>query len=73
MQFDHADYQNLVQRSRAAGPNSDAEVACGWLLDNEQKWQDWVWSSDEKGVLYIGGIFPLTGSSYSAKAIVIGM
>lgn len=73
MQFDHADYISLVQRSQKAGPYSDAEVACSWLQDNEQKWQDWVWSNDDKGVLYIGGIFPLSGTSYSAKAIVIGL
>lgn len=71
VQFDHSDYQDLVERSRLAGPDSDAEVACSWLKDNEHKWQDWVWSNDDKGVLYIGGIFPLSGTSYSAKAIVI--
>lgn len=72
VQFDHSDYQDLVERSRQAGPESDAEVACGWLKDNEHKWQDWVWSNDDKGILYIGGIFPLSGISFSAKAIVIG-
>ncbi|KAE8743927.1 NeuroparsinReceptor [Frankliniella occidentalis] len=71
VQFDHADYHNLVQRSQEAGSLSDEKVACEWLRENKEKWKDWVWSNDNKDVLYIGGIFPLSGHIYSARGIVI--
>jgi hypothetical protein len=32
----------------------------------------WIPTGDEKNVLYIGGIFPITGSTYIAKGIVRG-
>lgn len=71
VQFDHGDYKYLVAHSQLEGPNSDSKVACDWLQAHNDKWEEWIWSDDDKGVLFIGGIFPLSGTSYSAKAIVI--
>lgn len=47
------------------------EVACDWLKDNKDVWRYWR-PHDDKEVLYIGGIFPLHGSTYTSDSIVLG-
>lgn len=47
------------------------DVACNWLRNNSRHWHDWIQVSNKaKNIIYIGGIFPMTGSSYTAKGIV---
>lgn len=47
-------------------------AACKWMNDNEDVWESWKpkWGPG-KVPLFIGGIFPITGS-YTAKGILLG-
>lgn len=45
------------------------EIACSWLQRNESWWKPWT-QAEKKAILYIGGIFPISGSSYNGKCIV---
>ncbi|XP_069698476.1 uncharacterized protein [Periplaneta americana] len=69
MSFSREDYADLLSRYNAQ-PRSVDEIACEWLVHNEKSWMPWIPTSDEKNILYIGGIFPISGSTYIAKGIV---
>lgn len=82
MEFLQIEYKNLLERFQEIQDHSNQvitedqsiiikKVACDWLRDNRDTWQFWLPHNDDKQELYIGGIFPLTGSSYTAKSIVI--
>ncbi|XP_014480221.1 PREDICTED: uncharacterized protein LOC106747328 [Dinoponera quadriceps] len=66
-------YEDLIaRRSRAASDVPDEQVACDWLKDNlNYTMTMWMPQNNDKNVLYVGGIFPMTGSSYQAKSIPI--
>jgi hypothetical protein len=71
MSFSRDSYSDLVARYNQQ-PGAVDKIACEWLVHNKEIWMPWIPTSDEKNVLYIGGIFPITGSPYSAKGIVRG-
>lgn len=83
MEFLLREYKNLLERFQEIQDHSNQvitedqsvivkKVACDWLRDNKPTWQFWLPHNDDKQELYIGGIFPLTGSTYTAQSIVIG-
>jgi len=52
--------------------NTIEQLSCEWMRNSESIWRNWK-PKDENGKipLYIGGIFPITGS-YTARGILIG-
>ncbi|XP_021935929.1 receptor-type guanylate cyclase gcy-4-like isoform X2 [Zootermopsis nevadensis] len=69
MSFSRDNYYDLLARYNQQ-PGAVDKIACEWLVHNKESWLPWIPTSDEKNVLYIGGIFPISGSSYIAKGIV---
>ncbi|XP_031356046.1 receptor-type guanylate cyclase gcy-22-like [Photinus pyralis] len=74
LKFSEQDYDLLLElyneRSKTSGIY---DIACEWMLQRKPSWTQWIPVSDrEKSYLYIGGIFPLTGSSYMGKGILQG-
>lgn len=69
MSFSRDNYSDLVARYNQQ-PGAVDKIACEWLVHNKESWMPWIPTGDEKNVLYIGGIFPITGSTYIAKGIV---
>jgi len=71
MFFSRDNYSDLLARYNQQ-PGAVNEIACEWLVHNRESWMHWIPTSKEKNVLYIGGIFPISGSTYIAKGIVRG-
>ncbi|KAL0107243.1 hypothetical protein PUN28_015647 [Cardiocondyla obscurior] len=71
--FNRNMYEDLIaRRVRALANVSDDQVACEWLRDNlNYTLAEWKPNNDDKNILYVGGIFPMSGNSYMAKSIVI--
>lgn len=74
LKFSDEDYSLLLEfYNKKADTTSIEDVACTWILQNEASWKQWIPISDrEKNKIYIGGIFPLTGSSYTGTGILKG-
>ncbi|KAF5297767.1 hypothetical protein FQR65_LT09941 [Abscondita terminalis] len=74
LKFSEEDYDYLFELyNRKSGSSSIDDIACDWMRQKESSWVHWIPVSDrEKSYLYIGGIFPLTGSSYTGKGIMQG-
>lgn len=67
-------YEDLLDRYNNI--KSEEKVACDWLKDNliyvQEKWKPLKESrSKKKPTLTIGGIFPMTGTIYKARSIVL--
>lgn len=71
--FNREMYEDLITRRIRASTNvSDEQIACNWLKDNlNYTLTKWKPSNDDKNILYVGGIFPMSGNSYMAKSIMI--
>lgn len=71
--FSREMYENLIsRRTRAASNVSDEQIACDWLRENlNYTLMEWKPNNDYKNILFVGGIFPMSGNSYMAKSIVI--
>lgn len=71
--FSRGMYEDLIaRRSRAASDVPDEQIACDWLKDNlNYTLTSWMPNNANKNTLFVGGIFPMSGSSYQAKSIVI--
>lgn len=71
--FSSSMYEDLIaRRSRASSDIPDEQVACDWLKDNlNYTLAKWMPNSDNKNTLFVGGIFPMSGTSYQAKSIVV--
>lgn len=71
--FSREMYEDLItRRSRAADNVSDEQVACDWLKSNlNYTLTEWMPNNADKNTLFVGGIFPMSGTSYMAKSIVI--
>ncbi|XP_011137908.1 uncharacterized LOC105182277 isoform X1 [Harpegnathos saltator] len=71
--FSRTMYEDLIaRRSRAASGVPDEQVACDWLKDNlNYTLARWMPNNDNKNTLFVGGIFPMSGTSYQAKSIVV--
>ncbi|XP_066143378.1 uncharacterized protein [Euwallacea fornicatus] len=50
--------------------NKIEEIACMWMRNNKHTWL--TWKQNQKNYIYIGGIFPMSGSSYAGKGIARG-
>ncbi|XP_008543958.2 uncharacterized protein LOC103568771 [Microplitis demolitor] len=60
-------YNNLIDLNI-----SEDDIACGWIKDNlNHTLHYWMPNDDDKNILYIGGIFPMTGTPYTAKSIAV--
>lgn len=71
MFFSENDYDNMLSQYNM-NRESVYDVACNWMRNNNRKWTQWIPSNNKpKTSIYIGGIFPITGSSYTAKGIVL--
>ncbi|KAK2582228.1 hypothetical protein KPH14_004575 [Odynerus spinipes] len=66
-------YEDLIDRYNLHSKNLDeATIACGWLADNlDYAISKWMPNNADKNTLYVGGIFPMSGTSYTAKSIVL--
>lgn len=74
LKFSEEDYNYLLQLyNQKSETTSIVDVACKWMQQKKSSWSDWIPVRDtEKNNIYIGGIFPLTGSSYTGKGILQG-
>jgi hypothetical protein len=49
------------------------QAACEWVRNNEPLWQSWLPETlSSKPVIYLGGMFPLTGPYWRLPAVVPG-
>lgn len=66
-------YEDLIVRyNNLIGSVDEEEIACGWLRDNlNYTLEFWMPNNDDKNILYVGGIFPMSETFYSGKAILI--
>lgn len=73
VKFTSAMYENLIDRYNVdSGKVDEAKIGCDWLADNlNYVLSKWIPNNADKNTLYVGGIFPMTGSFYTAKSIVI--
>lgn len=82
VQFDNSMYENLINRYNEKLSNSfnsyskvsliEGEIACNWLVDHlNYTLEKWTPKAKSKHKIYIGGIFPMTGTFYTAKSIVL--
>lgn len=67
--FEDAEYERLLSIYEAnrnrLGLN---DIACQWMNERRKIWTDWKQSTES--IIYIGGIFPMSGSSYTGQGIV---
>ncbi|KAL1491180.1 hypothetical protein ABEB36_011819 [Hypothenemus hampei] len=69
--FEVMEYRHLLDLyERLHRTKSMAEIACRWMRENRDTWYHWKKSLQND--IYIGGIFPMTGSSYAGNAIARG-
>ncbi|VEN45528.1 unnamed protein product, partial [Callosobruchus maculatus] len=66
--FSEQDYQYLLSSYEMHPEKSVNQIACDWMRKNIDTWERWKVTA-AKAVIYIGGIFPLTSSSYNGSAI----
>lgn len=72
--FEPEMYEDLIDRyNRLTKLNvTEEEIACEWLKDNLNTTLDeWMPNNADKNSLIVGGIFPMSGTSYTAKTIVL--
>lgn len=68
--FDQIHYNYLLELYENNTHLNDYEIACEWMRKENQTWMKWKKSTENK--IYIGGIFPMTGSSYGGEGIMWG-
>lgn len=66
-------YEDLIDRhNKLSGTVDEDDIACGWLKDNlNYTLTEWIPNNADKNTLFVGGIFPMSGTFYTAKSIVI--
>lgn len=66
-------YEDLIDRYNAHSKEHDEEkIACDWLVDHlNYAVSNWMPNNADKNTLYVGGIFPMSGTSYTAKSILL--
>lgn len=74
LKFSEEDFNLLLDLYNKKHISSSAsDIACEWMKLREQSWRRWIpYSNREKYSIYIGGIFPITGSSYVGTGILQG-
>ncbi|XP_074115403.1 uncharacterized protein LOC141538040 isoform X1 [Cotesia typhae] len=73
-QFNVDMYEDLIDRyNRLIDSNvTEDTIACDWLADNlNYTLRHWMPSNDDKNILYVGGIFPMSGTPYTTKSIAV--
>lgn len=73
-QFNVDMYEDLIDRyNRLIDSNvTEDAIACNWLADNlNYTLRHWMPSNDDKNILYVGGIFPMSGTPYTTKSIAV--
>ncbi|RZC34381.1 Pkinase Tyr, ANF receptor and/or Peripla BP 6 domain containing protein [Asbolus verrucosus] len=70
--FNEREYDYLLTLYENARNRSDLrQIGCQWIRDKKSTWSMWNFGGDTN-TIYIGGIFPISGSSYNGKGIVKG-
>lgn len=73
MSFSDLEYDQLIANASQNSDLSLTRIACRWVQENEHKWEKWLPTSlMEKPKIYLGGLFPLTGKSWSQPGLVEG-
>lgn len=71
--FQEEEFKSLMNFYEKNENSSISSIACNWLKANMNLWKyHWGTTNIKKHEIYIGGIFPLTKSSYSGKGILEG-
>ena len=81
-QFADFMYENLINKYNEKLINKynsyskisimEQEVACEWIKENlNYTLLNWTPNDEDKNTLIVGGIFPMTGTFYTAKSIVL--
>ncbi|XP_041375599.1 guanylate cyclase D-like [Gigantopelta aegis] len=67
----YEDLLRLYRRGNRGAPMQDA--ACRWLRENRGTWSRWIPTDlKKKTSLYLGGLFPLSGSYWTQPGLVEG-
>ncbi|XP_076270946.1 uncharacterized protein LOC143202875 isoform X1 [Rhynchophorus ferrugineus] len=67
--FETDEYERLLSLYEAKRyVNTPKEIACDFLYNNNKTWIKWQKSPES--YIYIGGIFPMSGSSYGGQGIL---
>lgn len=73
MSFSDFEYDQLIASASRHPDLSLTQIACQWVQNNEQKWEKWLPTSlMEKPKIYLGGLFPLSGKTWSQPGLVEG-
>lgn len=69
--FSDDDYRFLFNLYENNSQLSMKDIACKWMQQKQDVWKIWG-RTTEKAVIHIGGIFPMTSSSYNGRGIASG-
>ncbi|KAG8222593.1 hypothetical protein J437_LFUL002585 [Ladona fulva] len=74
--FSAEEYGDLLMRygnrQFDGGFKNETELACDWLKSKRNVWRNWIPHSDKQKIpLYIGGVFPMSGTKYTQRGVVI--
>ncbi|KAH9515724.1 hypothetical protein Btru_011828 [Bulinus truncatus] len=70
MSFSDMEYDQLITQHPQY---SASQLACHWINNNFDKWNKWLPDSlKEKPKIYLGGLFPLSGKTWSQPGLVEG-
>ena len=74
MNFTDMEYNNLIAGISEWDSDASKEwAACQWVQENKSKWMQWLPPGlMEKPKLYLAGLFPLSGRSWSQPGLVEG-
>lgn len=70
--FNDEDYRFLLNLYEGNSNMTMRGIACEWMKQRNGTWRVWEQRSSEKARIYIGGIFPVTSSSYNGMSIAHG-
>lgn len=69
--FSEDNYRSLLRLYEGkSGSESFRDIACKWMISNPDTWMQWR-VHVENPVINIGGIFPITHSSYNGASIML--
>lgn len=70
--FSDDDYRFLLNLYERYANMTMEQIACEWMKQRKDVWKVWEERSPEKPIIHIGGIFPMTSSSYNGMGIASG-
>ncbi|CAH1133811.1 unnamed protein product [Ceutorhynchus assimilis] len=65
--FEVTEYEHLLSLYQQNSNMTYKDIACKWMKYNNDTWQKWKKSTES--IIYIGGIFPMSSSSYNGQGI----